>query len=255
MIVFKREDSFIMITQHDHAQISGIIARSWKNNYFPITERKEEVILAIREHDSGWIEADTSPIWNNQKEKPYSFTDYPIDSKTVIYKKGIDKVERMSKYASLLCSLHYVSFLQDEVHPAAKQFVADERMRLQYLFKALGINGKREIEDLFMYHLKILKFCDNLSLYICLNEPGIKKENEHPYFRHGFPEEFPFANNKRIHANWANQETVVLTVSPLCKELQVFLSYKEVKKEEIMRKGLVKAYTDTPTSIRIVKFI
>ncbi|MFK9092616.1 DUF3891 family protein [Bacillus salipaludis] len=254
MIIRKREDSFIMIEQHDHAKISGIIAQHWKNDYFFGMDWKDEVVLAIREHDRGWIEADSDPLWNTRQDKPYSFTDYPIVSKLAFYKKGIDEVEIKSKYASLLCSLHFISFLQNDGHFAAKQFVADERNRLRRLFKELGIQGNKEMETLVMDHLKILKFCDNLSLYICLNEPGVEKVNEHPFFRNGIPEAFPFTDDQPIHAHWMDLETVSLSVSPLSKEVSVYLPFKEVKIEEIMSNGLLKAYSETPESTREVKF-
>lgn len=254
MIIQEREDSFMMIKQHDHGEISGEIVQCWKEEFFFGMDWKNEVELAIGEHDRGWIEADSSPLWNSEKEKPYSFIDYPMKSKAVIYKKGMDEVQEMSKYASLLCSMHYVSFLQNEMDPAAKQFVTNERNRLHQLIKELGIKGNKNKENLLMSHLKILKFCDNLSLYICLNEPGIEKEKEHPFFRNGFPESFPFANNQPIHAHWKDHETVTLSVSPLSKELVVNLPFKEVKKREIMLNGILKAYTDTPVNIRKVKF-
>ncbi|MFJ7729885.1 DUF3891 family protein [Neobacillus sp. NPDC097160] len=253
MIIRKWEDSFIMIKQHDHAKISGIISQQWKNDYFFGIDWKDEVVVAIREHDRGWIEADSDPLWNTGQDKPYSFTDYPIESKLAFYTKGIDEVEIKSKYASLLCSLHYISFLQNDGHFAAKQFVADERNRLRRLFKELGIQGNKKMETLVMDHLKILKFCDNLSLYICLNEPGVEKVNEHPFFRNGFPEVFPFADHQPIHAHWMDLETVLLSVSPLSKEVSVYLPFKEVKIEEIMSNGLLKAYSETPESTREVK--
>ncbi|WP_066063183.1 DUF3891 family protein [Neobacillus soli] len=254
MIIREREDSFIMIKQHDHAKLSGILAHHWKNVYFFGMDWKDEVVLAIREHDRGWIEADSEPLWNTSQDKPYSFTDYPIESKAAFYKKGIDEVEIKCKYASLLCSLHFISFLQNDFHFAAKQFVANERNRLRRLFKELGIQGNKKMEALVMDHLKILKFCDNLSLYICLNEPGVEKGNEHPFYRNGFPEAFPFADDQPIHAHWTDLETVLLSVSLLSKEIRVYLPFKEVKKEKIMSNSLLKAYSETPEYTSIVKF-
>ncbi|WP_042454155.1 DUF3891 family protein [Neobacillus dielmonensis] len=254
MIIREQADRFIMIKQHDHAIISGHLAQSWKSEFFEGVNLKNEVVLAINEHDRGWIEADSQPIWNCEQDQPYSFTNYPIEQKTAIYKQGIDEVERMSKYASLLCSLHYVSFLQNDTHLSAKQFVAVERNRLQNLFKVLGIKGNRELENLFMYHLKILKFCDNLSLYVCLNEPGVKKANEHSFFRYGFPETFSFANNQPIQAYWTGRENVSLSVSPFSQVIQVNLPYKEVKKEDIMLNGIMKAYLDTSENIKTITF-
>lgn len=248
MIIREREHSFIMITQHDHAKISGGIAQNWKDDYFYGVERKEDVVLGIYEHDRGWIQPDAAPLWNSNQQKPYSFVDFPLDLKVAYYKKGIDEVEKMSKYACLLCSSHYASFLQYEENPIGTKFVEEEITRRLHLLKLCGILGKMGKEKQVLYHLSILKFCDNLSLYICLNEPGAKKEKEHHFFQNGISPSFSFADNKPIQVQWADQETVSLSVSPMEKEVQVQLRFKEVKKEDIMANGLLSAFTKTPYS-------
>lgn len=248
MIIREREHSFIMITQHDHAKISGEIARKWKEKFFEGIDRKEEAVLGIFEHDRSWIEPDAAPLWNRKKEKPYSFMDYPLDLKVQFYKKGIDEVEKMDHYASLLCSLHYVSFLQYEEDPIGTDFVENEITRQLHLLKNCGILGNMGMEKQLQYHLSILKFCDNLSLYICLNEPGAIKEKVHPFYKDGIPPTFPFANQKPIQVTWTDQETISLSVSPLVKELQLELLFKEIKKEDIKLNGLLSAYTNTPYS-------
>lgn len=253
MIVCEREHSFIMITQHDHAKISGEIAQNWKDDYFSGLERKEEVVRGIYEHDRGWIEPDAAPLWNDSKQKPHSFMDFPLDLKVAYYKKGIAEVENMSKYAGLLCSLHYVSFLQYEEDPIGTKFVEEEITRQLHLLKQCGILGKMGKEKLLQHHLNILKFCDNLSLYICLNEPGAMKGKEHHFYKDGISPIFPFANNKPIQVKWADQETVCLSVSPLDKEVHVKLLFKEVKKEDIKTNGLLSAYTKTPSAQISVK--
>jgi hypothetical protein len=255
MIIREREHSFIMITQHDHAKISGEMAQNWKDEYFKGDDRKKEVVLGIYEHDRGWIEPDSAPLWNQNQQKPYSFMDYPLEEKVTFYKKGIDEVEKMSNYASLLCSAHYASFLQYEEDPIGIKFIEEEATRRLRLLKQCGVLGKIAKERLFQHHLSLLKWCDNLSLYICLNEPGTIKENEHPFYRNGITSPFSFTNHKPIQVQWADEETVSLSVSPLVKELQVQLIFKEVKKEDIQANGLVAAYTNTPYASRKLKII
>lgn len=251
MIISEREHSFIMIPQHDHAKISGEIARYWRDEFFYGIDRKDEVILAIYEHDRGWIELDAAPVWNDQQEKPYSFMDYPMEPKVACYQKGIAEVEEMNKYAGLLCSLHYAAFFLHETASAGRQFLNEEIRRQQNLLNGLAIKDKQTLH----YHLNMLRFCDNLSLYICLNKPGVQKENEHPFFRNGIPHSFPFANHQPIHAQWIGQETVSLSAFPLKKELQVQLEFKEVKKEDIQLNGILNAYTNAPLSKRSVLFM
>ncbi|WP_156430913.1 DUF3891 family protein [Paenibacillus sp. FJAT-26967] len=49
--------------------------------------------------------------------------------------------------------------------------------RQQRLKAKLNQPGESMIEQ----HFKLLKLCDELSLYVCLNEPGVSKDEEHPW--------------------------------------------------------------------------
>ncbi|WP_419954211.1 DUF3891 family protein [Neobacillus niacini] len=253
MIVLEREQSFLIVTQNDHAHLAGEIAQSCKEDYFFNDNHTEEVLLAIKEHDRGWIELDSSPVWNDKTEKPYSFIDYPLSLKITFYKKGLDEVEKLGKYAGLLCSLHYSSFIQDSSEPAVREFWKAEKQRQDQLSKALQLTGNEHKQKTLMYHLDLLKFCDYLSLFISLNEPGDNK-GTHPFFRNGFPQLFSFVTDKPIVAHWENRDTVSLSFSPLKGVLEVNLPYKDVMKEQIEELGIIQAYKDTPVSIRKVVF-
>lgn len=253
MIILEREQSYLMVTQDDHAHISCDIARNCKEEYFFDDTRTQEVMLAINEHDRGWIELDSSPVWNDKTEKPYSFIDYPLSLKITFYKKGLDEVEKMSKYAGLLCSLHYSSFIQDSSEPAVREFWTEEKQRQERVLKEMEMKGNEKKQETLMYHLDLLKFCDYLSLFICLNEPGDNK-GSHPFFRNGFPQLFSFVTDKPIVAHWENQETVSLSFSPLKKELEIELPYRAVMKDQIKKHGIIQAYKDTPVSTRKVIF-
>lgn len=253
MIVLDREKSFFMVNQHAHAKISGEIANYWKEEFFLGTERKHDVVTAVYEHDRGWIDLDVVPLMNELEQRPYSFMDYPLASKLNCYRKGINEVELMSEYAGLLCSIHYASFVQNANDSLSKNFFIEEKKRQHRLLQKFEIEGKQKEKEL-LFHLNVLKFCDNLSLYISLNEPKVYKTNEHPFFREGFPQAFAFANHHPIHAYWMSKKNVSLSISPLEKELQVLLPYKDVKKKDIKDYGILDAYRKTPSSIRKVRF-
>lgn len=253
MILFEREKSYVMVTQDDHAQISKQIAEHCKDDFYSDSKYFEEVILAIQEHDRGWIDPDQSPRWNDKSKGPFSFIDYPTDLKISFYKKGLDEVEEMSKYACLLCSLHYSSFVLDADEPAVQKFWEIEQQRQNRLYNELGITGHVERKETLMYHLDLLKFSDFLSLYICLHEPG-NNNKMHPFFKNGFPQLFLFATDEPIIASWENEELVSLSFSPLKSELDVKLPYKEVMKDQIEKDGLLHAFKNTPVTIRKVTF-
>lgn len=44
----------------------------------------------------------------------------------------------------------------------------------------------KEQYAMFDKHYRLLKFCDELSLYVCMNKPGVKKKDEIDLFKDGF---------------------------------------------------------------------
>lgn len=251
MIIHEREHEFVMVAQHDHALVSRDAAQYWRDDYFSGVNKKDSVVLAVREHDRCWIEPDQEPLWNEETQQPYSFMDYPGSPKLAFYKEGIDEIVEMDPYAGLLCSLHYASFLEDATSRIGKDFWVAEKHRQQKLLKELGIANDKTLS----FHLNLLKFCDNLSLYICLNDPGTPKDQEHYFYRNGFPQKFAFADKKPIHAKWLDQETVSLSTFPFKKELRVILPYKAVEKKQIKEIGLAAAYRNCPILYREVTFL
>jgi hypothetical protein len=232
-----------MISQHHHGLLSGDIARQWNSAYINGTNRWSEVIYAIAQHDRAWIDLDETPFWNDRYNCPYSFIDFPLLPKLTFYKKGIEEVEKQSPYAGLLCSLHYHSFLYAAKEPAAIEFTKQEKARQHRLMEQLNLDSNEQ--DVLKHHFLMVQFCDDLSLYLCMQEPGTPKEDEFPWFKDGFRETFSFTNGEKIMAEWLDLKNVSLSPSPLASPANVSIKLKEVKKENIHRWGIAKAYKDT----------
>ncbi len=211
---------------------------------------------AVFEHDRGWIDLDDTPFWNDRSGAPYSFIDFPLVPKIAFYRKGIDEVERMNRYAALLCSLHYASFFERETHPAGVNYLREERERQRRLKRELRIDSQ-EAEDALQFHFELLQFCDRLSLYICLNEPGVKKADEFAWYREGFPhsERFPFAANRKIVAYWLDEQRVSLSAFPFEQPFLASVMIKAVGKPDIAEYGLAQAYERTPWTERKVTLV
>lgn len=253
MIVRDRMNEFVMIEQDHHARISGDIFSHWKSGLFKGEKWRESVLYAITNHDCGWKWIDRQPFWNDKKQAPYTFMDFPSPAKTLIYHSGIDEVERRERYAALLCSEHYVHFKQQDESPEAKQFVQFEKARQQRLIESMPDFER----PLFDFHYGLLRLCDNLSLYICLNDPGAKKEEEHPFFRNGIPlpGTLDVFSNSVFSVRWMDNLTIGLDEFPLKQPVTVKLKQKAVSKELISKQGLIQSYVDTPydtVEIRLV---
>lgn len=240
MIIRESKTHFIMITQHDHAQLSKMMAEHWKSSLFPGEQWRKSVELAIGQHDCGWQPFDKQPFWNDNKNKPYTFLDFPIAAKAVLYKHGIDTVEKQDLYAALLCSSHYCKFMNDANNPDAKQFVEEEKKRQQQCIQQIKYFNHK----LFSSHLALLQFCDNLSLYVCLHERGAAENDEHPFFKDGIalPQVLQINNLTRMTVYWNNQDGMILHPFPFEKPVPFSLPYKKLAKETVAKIGLVNAY-------------
>lgn len=244
MIIRETDQTFILIEQHEHARMSAEFMRYLKPHYFINETYTDSVLFAIEQHDCGWKLFDRQPFWNDKKQAPYSFIDFPLLPKLVLYEQGIDQVERKDPYAALLCSEHYTRFVKKHDVDEVKQYVKTEHVRFKRIVDRLPNFNK----DLFTMHYSLLQFADNLSLFICLSEPGATQEHIHPFFRSGIPTPSAFQDlsEKHIQVEWQNNHTIVLRKFPFTRPIQVTLSYKVVLKSDIAMNGLIETYVKTP---------
>lgn len=126
MIVYEREHDFVLTAQHEHGLVAGEMASHWKNELLADAAHRDELILAAKEHDRGWIELDSSPFWNDYSQSPYSFRDFPLRPRFVFYHKGIEEVRQKNLYAGLLCSLMYTELFQKNLGPMLRMMMTSE---------------------------------------------------------------------------------------------------------------------------------
>ncbi|MCS7458652.1 DUF3891 family protein [Paenibacillus doosanensis] len=242
MIIRETEEAFILIAQHEHARLSGQIAGHLGADLFGDESLREDVLLAVYEHDRSWIRLDDAPIWNDRAESPFSFTDYPLLPKLLCYRVGLDEIERMSAYAALLCSKHFASFqdLRQSKRQACIDFCREEALRQERILNSLSCDEAQAEK-----HFRLLQLCDDLSLYVCMNEPGADKEHEHPWFRFGFKLSEALGLGDKLMAEGADGERIALTPFPLERACTVSLKYKRVAKELAGRLGIDQAYKES----------
>lgn len=243
MIVREYKDKFILIEQDHHARLSGEIMKYWKDDLFKGKERKKSVEFAISNHDLGWKLFDLEPFWNDQEERPYSFIDFPVMPKTALYSYGIDLVEREDAYAALLCSNHYARFMNNVPTKEAQQFVQAEKMRQQRLIASIPDFD----EQLYQYHYALLRFGDDISLYLCINEPGTPPDAIHPFFRNGINVSFLNTFNRNyLSLYFKDEQTVIIDDFPFVESFMVLIRQKSVYKKDIDKNGFIDSYKQAP---------
>jgi Protein of unknown function (DUF3891) len=242
MIIRETEDSFIMIRQHDHAYVSGETIKHFNRNLLRSNQLFNDFVFAAHQHDRSWIGLDDTPIWNDGKQIPFTFSDYPLLPKLAFYKIGLDEIEEVNLYAALLCSLHFCSFFSKSRDPDCLNFLQKEAKRQQEIRKQLPTFD----EELLTQHFHLLQLSDNLSLYFCLNEPGVEKENEHPWFKDGFNNTESFhPGNHPLQALWVNEHEVTVDAYPFETDFHVTMPYKKVAKTAIRKMGIAEAYKES----------
>ncbi|UOR10718.1 DUF3891 family protein [Halobacillus amylolyticus] len=252
MIVQQQGDQFLMIKQHDHALLSGKLAIQWKQKFLLRSKLREEADWAVGQHDRAWIPLDDKPSWNKEKQRPYTFIDYPLEEKLAAYQRGIKEVSEESKYGGMLCSLHYQSFFsKDSEDDRIVSFIEGEEKRRVNLAEEM----KMEVpKDLYHTHFERLQFCDDLSLYVCMQEPGVAKENEMAWFREGFSQRFDVAPGG-VMPYWVDTEHVSLDPFPFESSFEVTIPYRTVSCSEVEQIGLADAFSQAELRERTVTFI
>ena len=249
----KNEKQSILIRQHDHGFLAGEIAKHIKEEFFEGKTYLKETVDAIYEHDRGWIELDKVPILNDAKNIPYTFMDCPSPLRFVFYTIGLNEIEDSNPYGALLCSKHFLSFPLNEEDEEMMSFYKHELERQKRILKTLT----NERYAMFDKHYRLLKLCDELSLYVCMNKPGVKKKDEIDLFKDGFEgtEMFNSKGEKPIQAEWVDEETIQITPFPFKAEFYTYVKYKTINKHEMNEKGIVKADRESEMKKQNIRFI
>lgn len=179
MIVrYESDGTIVMITQNDHAQLSGLFAAHWGNEQFEKPHPYGSLVRAAMFHDRGWIRYETSPQLNPETNKTPNYRDVPTDrSQLEAFEWAGDWLSAIDPYAGLMIAKHRTGLWQGRYgvirHPPAIQ-----RGKLPPEIEAFIARSeakqKRASESLDAAELavnyKLLQVWDMISLYICSTE-------------------------------------------------------------------------------------
>ncbi|HEX3454863.1 MAG TPA: DUF3891 family protein [Gaiellaceae bacterium] len=167
MIVRDLGDSWQVVFQTDHADLSGDAADAWAEK----GAGHHSLALAARRHDDGWAVWEQAPQ-ANESGKPVNFLEVDVRSHLAFYRAGIAAITEQDADAGLLVSMHGAGIYKQrygldpglglqraaEVQDEVDAFVAEQEAKF-----GGDPGGRRADYDL-------LQFYDRLSLYFCLRE-------------------------------------------------------------------------------------
>lgn len=178
MIVrYESDGSIVMITQNDHAQVSGLCAAHWGNDTFEKPRPYGSLVRAAMFHDRGWIRYETGPELDAQGKTP-NYRQVPNTPEQLqSFEWAGDWLGEIDLYAGLMIARHRTGLWQGrygvitsppavqrgELPPPIKAFIA--RNEGKQKSTADQFNA---VELAINYNL--LQVWDLISLYICQNE-------------------------------------------------------------------------------------
>jgi len=179
MIVrYESDGSLVMITQNDHAQLSGLFAAHWGNAKFERPRPYDSAVRAAMFHDKGWISYETSPIYDPATGKTPNYREVPnTPAQLDAFQWAGDWLSCVDPYAGLLIAKHRTGLWQGRyrvitqppaiVRGTLKPEIVSFIARSEEKQKAAA-EGFDAHELAINYNL--LQVWDLLSLYICSEE-------------------------------------------------------------------------------------
>ena len=167
-------EEYWVVTQPDHARLSGSIAASFDRKKFPLLT--PEVVAAIGLHDEGWAQFEGSAAAMRKPArgsdgKPMTFLDAAPGTFLKAWAGSIHAASKTSPAGEYIVSAHFSLLaerrLKHVVDPPEDtqpilDFSAHEAERQAELIGKSGV----KVNDLHQL-LTILQFCDLISLAIC----------------------------------------------------------------------------------------
>lgn len=207
----------MLVRQHEHALAAGELARHWAKRPHPYGP----AVYAIAHHDVAWKGPDSSVRWNESTDQPYSFVDYPAEKKVAAYAEGLDWLESQEPYAACLCSMHYETLLREFGQSTQEtRFVENEYSRQERLRRDMN---QEELDNLER-NLGLLRLCDGLSLFVCLNEPGSS----------GYPPPYPGGfrfDGETFGLVWEDGRVLRLDPNPFSEAFDIAIPYEEIGRD------------------------
>lgn len=173
MIRREYDSGWILIAQYDHAVLAGSIMANWGNERFARPEPFDEVLFAVREHDCGWKNWDSSPKINPENGYPANFMEMEPKEQSEIWGSSYKSHSGGYPYASSLIALHFARFNQKILSREPSNEAANDLRREinEFIVDNLdtGVSGPNlsGIPEEVKVNLRIVQIGDIISLSLC----------------------------------------------------------------------------------------
>jgi hypothetical protein len=163
VIIQRRAEELLFITQLDHAALAAEIMSHWRLGDLPAHPRRAAILRATRDHDEGWREEDAH-LHVSEAGEPLDFVAVPPAIKHRIWPRAAGRLADASPYVAALVAQHALT-----VHAPLRQdplwrsfFATMERTRDALIARAGPEEAAGAAED-----YRFVRIGDQLSLIFC----------------------------------------------------------------------------------------
>lgn len=168
----------LCIRQTTHALLSQAFCRHWGNAQFARPAPFDAVIMAIAQHDNGWIEWEAAPEIRADGY-PMDFLAGPdLATKVALWQRGIERAAAHHPYAGVLIGEHAAALytndlprLQGADKAKVEQFLAAQTARVHAVRTAFAASPSWEKAlqpARLQANTRLLQFGDSISLRLCV---------------------------------------------------------------------------------------
>lgn len=163
MILAEQEGRLRVVTQNDHAHFAAELLSLWRTDGLPENPRRQEILLAAREHDNGWREADSAPHRDPESGRPLDFTSVPLDLRREIWRRGVRRLPDSEIWARLLILQHAIHLHRARSDSAKWATLLDEWRQLRDEVLESSDSERSMLDDDYRW----VELTDLLSLALC----------------------------------------------------------------------------------------
>lgn len=178
-----------LISQVEHARLSGELAQAWGRGPFARLVPRAEIIAAVTHHDDGWSDWEVAPKVSPETGRPLDFTETPLTDSLAIWRESIRRAASIGPLATYMVSGHFSALLErfparwkgdGVLEPLARRFLSEQSEERQFaLAKWMKPVAETATPATAERAVAWLQLFDVMSLWLCVAE---RRESEvfHP---------------------------------------------------------------------------
>jgi hypothetical protein len=192
------QPQWLLISQVEHARLSGELARRCIDRFGPSGEAmssvRQELLDAITHHDDGWLEWEHDPRLDPEHGRPLSFLELPTAEAFLIWDRSIEVARTIGELAAWVVAGHFSALLCTVGQHANEPMVRDWLRRVaiersDWFARWHARDEALHTAELAGEALKWLQLFDILSLWPCSQYPVPGEQTPR------YPQPFSFEEN------------------------------------------------------------